>query len=248
VDFRLYARVLWRFRLLVVAGVILATSLALLSQVRISSSGITYRQTELWSSTMRLLVTQHGFPEGRLFGEVPSTDGQSQSGDETIPVVNPDRLTSLAVLYADLAVSDPVRRVMLLDGPVRGKIVATPLIADKTNAPLPLIDLTAIATSQKSALGLARRGAGALETYIEREQRTNKVPEADRVVVQTIVQPKRATIYRPRSKTMPIVIFLAVMFAVVGLAFVLENARPRMQALEPPVESEFRDSGKRRTA
>ena len=35
--------------------------------------------------------------------------------------------------------------------------------------------------------------------------------------------PRRAEIFRPRSKTMPIVIFLAVMFATVGLAFLLEN-------------------------
>ena len=31
----------------------------------------------------------------------------------------------------------------------------------------------------------------------------------------------------PRSKTMPIVIFLAVMFATMSLVFVLENLRPR---------------------
>ena len=67
-DFGLYVRVLWRFRLLVVLGLILALSLAMLSFVRVGTDGVTYRQTELWASTTRLLVTQTGFPEGRLYG------------------------------------------------------------------------------------------------------------------------------------------------------------------------------------
>ena len=44
----------------------LAITLATLSLVRVSSDGLTYRQTELWSSSTRLLVTQQGFPMGRL--------------------------------------------------------------------------------------------------------------------------------------------------------------------------------------
>ena len=40
------------------------------------------------------------------------------------------------------------------------------------------------------------------------------------------MRPRGAEIFQPRSKTMPIVIFLAVMFATVGLAFLLENLRP----------------------
>ncbi len=47
------------------------------------------------------------------------------------------------------------------------------------------------------------------------------------------MRPRGAEIFRPRSKTMPIVIFLAVMFATVGLAFLLENLRPRARPGEP---------------
>ena len=35
-DFRLYARVLWRFKLIVVIGFVLAVALAMLSVVRVS--------------------------------------------------------------------------------------------------------------------------------------------------------------------------------------------------------------------
>ena len=78
-DFRLYARVLWRFRLLVACRVPARHVLALLSVVRVSSDGLTLPQTELWSSTARLGVTQSGFPWGRLFARsrrTPTTQAQ----------------------------------------------------------------------------------------------------------------------------------------------------------------------------
>ena len=49
-DFRLYARVLWRFKIIVVLGFVLAVALAILSVVRVSSHGLTYRDSQLWSS------------------------------------------------------------------------------------------------------------------------------------------------------------------------------------------------------
>ena len=45
---------------------------------------------------------------------------------------------------------------------------------------------------------------------------------------------------------MPLVIFFAVMFATVGLAFLLENMRPRARPGEPVVALD--DSVRRRTA
>ena len=45
---------------------------------------------------------------------------------------------------------------------------------------------------------------------------------------------------------MPVVIFLAVMFATVGLAFLLENLRPRARVGEPAVALD--DTVRRRTA
>lgn len=127
--------------------------------------------------------------------------------------------------------SDPVKRLMRLEGPVIGEIIATPLVRGDNRIMLPLIDLTAISTSPRAAIDLSMRSAAALETYIRRQQATNEVPPADRVVVMDVMKPKGAEIYQPRSKTMPIVVFLAVMLAISGLAFLLENLRPR--AREP---------------
>jgi hypothetical protein len=254
-DFRLYARVLWRFKGLVLLGLVLALTLSLLSTVRVTRHGATYRSPELWSSTMRLLVTQKGFPEGRLYAQEPTTPGDpgtvvtTPSSKKGFPLVDPGRFNTLAILYAELATSDPVRQLMRRDGPYRGQILATPLRDEQSGTLLPLIDLAAISTTPQQAMALVQRGARALNTYIAAEQRTNNVPDADRVVVQTIVEPRGARLFQPRSKTMPIVIFLAVMFAIVALAFLLENLRPRAREKGDPQEFGLaQKAAQRRTA
>jgi len=244
VDFKLYSRVLWRFRLLVLLGLVLAMALAVLSLVRVGTDGATYRATELWSSTTRLLVTQTGFPEGRLYAQQPP-----DAVHPSVPVADPGRFNNLAILYAELATSDPVRALMRRDGPMRGKIIATPLVAGgEFKTQLPMIDLTAIGTSPASAIALAQRGADALTTYIEDEQRASNVPVGDRAVLQQVVRPTRALIFQPRSKTMPIVVFLAVMFVTIGLAFLLENLRPRNRDAGGPPQAKLEDTQQRRSA
>ena len=49
-DFRLYGRVLWRFRLVIAIGLLLALVLAFLSVVRVNSHGLSYRDTRLWEA------------------------------------------------------------------------------------------------------------------------------------------------------------------------------------------------------
>ena len=245
-DLRLYVRVLWRFRLLVVVGMLLAAGLATLSIVRVSSDGLTYRETELWSSSTRLIVTQQGFPWGRLLAQDPSLS-EDAARSLGIPLADPNRLNNLTILYAELATADPVLRLMRRDGPINGQILATPVVVQDGRYTLPLIDVIAITTSPRGASTLAIRAAKAFETYLTEQQRINDVPKDDRVVVQQVERPRGAEIYRPRSKTMPIVIFLAVMFATVGLAFLLENVRPPARPGEPvAVASE--DASQRRTA
>ena len=256
-DFRLYSHVLWRFRRVVVVGFVLAVALAALSFAQVGKGGITYRDVALWSSTTRIGVTQKGFPWGRLLAE-GQTPGEA-SRSLGIPLADPNRLNTLAVLYAELATSDPVRAMMRLDGAIPlcdretgtgagleasgrcGKIVATPVVVGDSRVALPLVDLMAIAPSPTSAVDLAQRSADAVGSYIREQQRANRVPAADRVVVQQLVRPKPPKIFQPRRKTMPIVVFLAVMFATVGLAFLLENLKPsgREVAAEPPGDPDW---------
>jgi hypothetical protein len=243
-DFRLYSRVLWRFKWLVALGLVLGASLGLLSVVRVSSDGLTYRQSELWTSTTRLGVTQNGFPWGRLLAQEVTPDEQAERLG--IPLADPNRLNTLAVLYAELATSDPVRRQMLEDGPLRGKIIATPVVVGENRVMLPFIDVAAIATSPRGAVVLAQRAADAFGVFMRDQQVANRVPAADRVIVQQLVRPKPPKLFQPRSKTMPVVVFLAVMFATIGLAFLLENLRPpRRPEEDAQSEPEFRGAARR---
>jgi hypothetical protein len=245
-DFRLYAGVLWRFRIIVAAGFAVAIILAILSIVRVSPHGVSYRQSQLWSTTMRLLVTQRGFPEGRLYAQDPSGAPATSSADQA-PVADPGRFNTLAILYAELATSDPVRRLMLRNGPIAGKTAAAALRDEASGVLLPLIDLTAISTSPGAAVRLAARNAAALDRYVSGQQQANHVPTSDRVVVRTIVKPKQPDVFQPRSKTMAIVVLLAVMLATTGLAFVLENLRPRVRTVTDAGETRV-ESLSRRTA
>jgi hypothetical protein len=243
-DFHLYSRVLWRFKWLVALGLVLGASLGLLSVVRVSSDGLTYRQSELWTSTTRLGVTQNGFPWGRLLAQEVTPDEQAERLG--IPLADPNRLNTLAVLYAELATSDPVRRQMLEDGPLRGKIIATPVVVGENRVMLPFIDVAAIATSPRGAVVLAQRAADAFGVFMRDQQVANRVPAADRVIVQQLVRPKPPKLFQPRSKTMPVVVFLAVMFATIGLAFLLENLRPpRRPEEDAQSEPEIRGAARR---
>lgn len=260
-DIRLYASVLWRFKWLVVLGFLLATALSVLSFAHVSKDGIGYRDSQLWSSKTRLGVTQKGFPWGRLLASESANDAKvptnSRTGTE-FPLADPNRLNTLAVLYAELATSDPVRAQIERMGAIRlcardgeatgrqvtsarcGRVVATPVVAGQSQIMLPLIDLTAITTSPGSAVALAQQSSEAFSKYMRDQQEANQVPVSDRVIVQQLVRPQAAEIYQGRSKTMPIVVFLGVMFAIVGLSFLLENLRPRpLGALTP--DSAVRD-------
>lgn len=244
-DFRLYSRVLWRFKRVVVVGFVLALVLAGFSVAQVGRDGISYRSAVLWSSTTRIGVTQKGFPWGRLLaqGQTPGEAAQNLG----IPQADPNRLNTLAVLYAELATSDPVRSLMQRGGGVPlcnredysgtgleaeaskrcGNLIATPVVVGDSRVALPLVDLVAVAPSPREAVDLAQRSAVAFQTYIRRQQRANSVPTNDRVVVQQLVRPKPPKVFQPRPKTMPIVVFLAVMFATFGLVFLLENLRLR---------------------
>ena len=60
IDIALYADVLRRHRAVVLVGVALTVALAVLSYVRVSPSGISYRSPEIWSNQATLVLTQEG--------------------------------------------------------------------------------------------------------------------------------------------------------------------------------------------
>jgi hypothetical protein len=218
-DLGLYARVVWRFRIIVAVGLALALALAVLSYVKVSFAGrphITYRQNATWQSQETFLITARGVP-------------WAQIGVESSP-----SLSGLSAFYAHLANSDAVQRRLLRGGPIHGTMSAQDSVdlTSQQRAPLPFISIIGTATSPSEAISIARRGAAAFRGYLVSLQAAANVPESRRVQLEVLSTARKATLVQGRKKTLPIVIFLTVMVAAIGLAFILENLKPRVRVLE----------------
>jgi hypothetical protein len=235
-DLQLYIRVIWRFRFLVLGGMILALLLAFASIARFSFDGgpsVTFREKEKWVSVGTLLVTEPDFPIGRsVFEEEVPPVGTDRPQTYTPKFAPSTRFIDLANTYAELVTSDAVREIMLRDGPLRGLVESTPLVATNgSDAPLPMISIRGLASSPEGAVLVAQRANKAFQEYLDNQQDRGGVPTSQRAVLTQVRQPSPATtvMLEGRSKTVPIVVFLTVMLAVIGLAFILENLRPRVR-------------------
>jgi hypothetical protein len=245
-DLQNFVRVCWRFRGIVAVGLVLAITAALLSFVKPSFAQgkptFAYRQQEQWISYSTLLVTQRGFPIGRSDADnpiqtVPSTNGTATvAPGGTTPYFAPStRLADLATLYAQLVKSDVVLNLMRRQGPVHGEIRAVPVLSLETQGdPLPLVQVAALASTPDMATSLAHRDTQAFQVYLDRMQQQNGVPANRRVLVQVVDAPTKPLIWQGRKLTRPILTFLTLMIAVVGLVFILENMRPRIRKIEGP--------------
>jgi len=228
-DIELYARVIWRHKLVVTLGLVVALALAVLSYVRISTSGaISYRDAQTWVSYETVSVTQPGFTEGQLHPH----------GAE------PSRLTLLAFLYSKYIDADGVRQSIWPAGAHGESVQAAPVLADSGagGSALPLISIAAFANDPGAAQHLAARATTALTDYISKRQTDASVPTAQRVELQPV---KRAltnapVLWQARSKALPIVIFLTALIAAIGLAFILENLSPKIAAVSSADEESLK--------
>src|SRR5262245_51634294 len=126
-DLRLYGRVIYRFRWLMIAGVILAIIVGFLTMFRVSFTGkdtLTYRQSQTYQASQTLLLSRKNCP--------PAAAGCSGSD-----------LGSSAVLYARLANSDLVRARVRRGGPLGGSYFASEISGGSAVGILPLIQIDA---------------------------------------------------------------------------------------------------------
>lgn len=210
-NLHLYKAVLRRFRWLVVAGLLLGIALAFLSYVRVSFDkgvSLTYRQQELWESSATLMLTDRSFQLGR--------DPR---------YADPYRFSGLAEIYARLASSDEVRRIRR-SAWVPGKFFAVPDYS-RAETPLPTITTFGHAATPSAAKKLVSQGTAAFIRYVTVNQREASIPQSQRILLSVVNAPQTPQIIVPRRKTLPIVVFLAVLTATIALAFVLENLSPR---------------------
>jgi hypothetical protein len=249
VDVSTHLAVLRRFKWLIVAGFVLAILLSVLSVAKVSAKGLQYRKPQLWASHETLLVTQTGFPIGQsVYNEVvplqtgdrPVATGPNSSGTYVPRFADPGRFSTLAVLYARLANSDPVIHLLVTHGRVPGGVsLSANAVWDTQIGALPLIEMTGMGTSEAAAIAMAHNGAESLRTYIAGQQAANNVPTDSRVILTTI---KRAGapsgiadglpgtfVVSGHSKMKPMVVFLGILGLFIATAYALENLRPRIR-------------------
>jgi hypothetical protein len=222
--------ILRRHRLLVVSGCAIAFALALLSYVRVSPSGLAYRNPEIWSNTATLQLTDANRTEFR--SELP-------------PTAQPDRFTSLVDQYVALATSDAVVRslrkqgLLKRDGDKTAKaagISAAGVASPLNGAPTPLMTLTGMATSPVEATRLTLRATDTFRAVARANQEAAKIPKNQRVELAIVKRYTVPTLSGPRSKTTLIIILLAGLTATVAAAFVRDNIqRARAQSQTEPV-------------
>jgi hypothetical protein len=235
VDFAVYLRVLWRFRVVVAAGAALALALALLSGFRIDFDGVapafTHRDKEVWASSSTLFVTQEGFPWGRaiLDETIKVQGGNGTDASAYVPRYgDAGRYSGLAQLYVALATSDKVRFAVLRRSPPGSSYQADVVKSADGGTVLPMIYMSGFAASPRAAVDAANVAASAFRRFLAQEQEQNLIPQDKRVRVYVVSRASQATVFQPRSLTRPIFIFLLVFGAFIGLAFVLENLRPEI--------------------
>jgi hypothetical protein len=260
VDIQLYLRVLWRFRLLVASGLLLAVALAFFSYAKPSFDGgkptFTYRQSQQWESLATLGVGSRSFDPGSVL--TPETRGILEgpaAGEEETPrlsQIDPSELTSLprlneiTVQLMKLATSDEVMRIMRSDGHGQIEGLLQTFEVEAGGSLVPYITFSAVGTSPEKALSLARRHVAAFTKFVQARQKAAGIPDAERVVVYAVNEPQPPTLLEGRTKTRPIIVFLTVMTAVLGLCFVLENLRPRIRPVAPSGQSDDLEEQQRR--
>ena len=232
VDLNLYFRVLWRFRLIVAVGFVLAITVAFASVAKVGADGsISYRQQPTWQGTTRLFVTQRGFPWGRTVLPGDPTSAPSTSTSSGTQFADPTRLAGLAIYYAALINGDLIQRQVRKSFPPKTVLSAVAETDAATSSPLALVDVMGVAHTSAQARRVSQEGANLFRSYIADRQASAGIPLKQRVLLQVVST--KAAVIAGRKKTLAIVAFLAVLIATIALTFVLENLRPRIQAVSP---------------
>jgi hypothetical protein len=231
-DLAVYARVLAASKWTIVAGLVLAAVLAVVAMAKpvVDSEGIptlVYRKSELWQAQTTVLLTQRGFPEGR--STFPSLATPKQP-----PFADPGRFYGLADLYAQFVSGDEVMARLRAKGPLNGSVAAATIPSSTGNA-TPLIAIFGKADTPAKAATLAKRATSAFVSYIDERQNRAKIPVSQRVEVQKITSPGAPTLLEPRSKTLPIMVFLAIFSATIAIAFIRANVASRARPMPAPV-------------
>jgi hypothetical protein len=239
-DLGLYARVMWRFKWVMALGLILGIGGAYMLYEGVGGGS--------YSSRAQIFITQPGFTWGSAGQPTQSSSsagstapGSNSSGTASsvlspyVPGVDPQRLSSLASLYSQLAAGSALRSMLPATyqnmlNPPSGSPMATLYASAVTAAEwanpaiLPLLTFWATAPSPGLATGLAAAATTAFQRLVTTQQA--QVAPRSRVVAQVVQTATPGTLTGHKSKSLPIMVFLAGVLGAFGLSLALENRRP----------------------
>lgn len=156
-------------------------------------------------------------------------------------------LVRAANLYPRLIESDQVTAVRTkMFGPSHGHVAAAALNSFQTPtkyrpSSFPMIQLVATAKHAKGAIKLAENTAAAFETWLSDSQAKAGVPTAERILVDDLVRPTKATSSGGPKYGLPIFVGFFVLLVFAGIAIALDRlqmgAAAAAAAGRPDVES-----------
>jgi hypothetical protein len=236
-DLRRHIQVLWRFKAIVVGGIVLGVVMAILASFSVSFSGgpkLEWRSDQTYGSVSTLFVTQTGFPWGRVTlpepSLVPGADPAVQQPEETMDdktrreYAAPERFSDLAVVYSYLARSDQVR-ALIRPEPAPDQIVITPVQNPSTGAGLPLLLVETHAHDQALAQKINEASIDALRSYLREQQDAADIDDSARVRIQVLNPPTAAGVVEGRTYMGSVIALILAMAGAVALAYLLENLR-----------------------
>ena len=228
-----HAAVLWRFRLISATGLLLGLFLAVFASYSISPSGLKARGEAQWSSDATLLVTQPGFPEGRVtLPESPTQDpsqiskGLEDQPKDRIEYADPNRFGGLADLYSQLAMSDRVRS-SIPEKPKAPDVTAYALPGASGGVILPVIKLTVNSTTEEGAQTLSVHTVEALRKVLETDQQKAAIPANSRVELRSLNASSKGYLVSGPSRTASILVLILAILGTVAVTHLLAALRDR---------------------
>jgi hypothetical protein len=248
-DLRRHLRVLWRFRGVLAAGLVLSTSLAALSIYRIDfvhgRVHATYRKAVVYGSRSVLYITQRGFAEGRIMAPAEQDPVQVQDPrvlQHTLATeqrfADPDRFAVLATIYARLLSSDRLK-ALIPDFSPDATLTSAALTTGNgfQRKTLPLLAIRTRSTSPALARRINGEAIATLKDYIRAHQDASKVRVQDRVRLTVLDPPSVPAVVEPRPYTLAMVAFLLTMLLAVAIAYAWENLFPAAAVQDEPARA-----------
>jgi hypothetical protein len=211
---------------ILLAGTAIGMALAIVAFGHVSSKGVTPRSPSVKSANATIFVTQNGVPWARsALTEYIKAVGANTSQANVPRFADEQRVQYLAELYANLAVSDPVRVPLEKRGLVGPDSYTAEVIQSGNGEPLPLISITTRSTDAARAITLANQVASNLRNYIQKRQDAEKIATQQRIQLVVVSRARQAVVVEGTKFIAPMMIFSVVLFLALVAAAVVDNRR-----------------------